>query len=285
MQISDYNWKAKDGVYLFARSWSPEKSGKSTIIILHGMGEHSGRYHEWAEKFVDAGFNVMAMDSRGYGKSGGKRGVSKSYDKYINDIDLIIDKTRALFETNHIYLYGHGMGGNLAINYQLKRRPSLSGIILSAPWLRVSKYYRKARPLVNNFSKVLPRSLPVNGIKPKELTQDANEIKSHNEDPLNHYRISLKLFLEFSEFGLFALRNKHKVNLPVLILHGRKDTITSYRASQEMGRNSSNISVKIFKNCYHALHHELDRSLVFDSILKWLNIPYTQKSEDISVNH
>lgn len=260
----------KDGVYLFGRTWRPDITSDSTIIILHCIGEHSGSYGEWAKNFVASGYNVLAMDSRGYGKSGGRRGGGRSYRQYLNDLDFILKKAGELFNHPAIYLYGHGMGGNLAINYLIQKKKNVKGLILSAPWLRTKKTHKNNRPLLNNLSKVLPSALPVNGIKPAHLTHNRQEVLKCTTDPLNYYKISLKLYDSFSEAGLFALNNKHKINLPVLIIHGKKDPVTSYRASQELSRNASSISIRVFENCFHALHLENENHHIFSFVLSWL---------------
>ena len=130
--------KAKDGIQLFVRENIPPQY-RGIICIVHGFGEHGGRYAHVADFFNKQGYAVLAIDNRGHGKTEGKRGHTPSFDSYLDDIDVFLTETKQRLKDVPMFLYGHSMGGNLTLNYVIRRKPTiLRGLVVTGPWIRLA---------------------------------------------------------------------------------------------------------------------------------------------------
>jgi len=268
----EYSFKTLDRLMLYAQSWSIGNTPKAVIGLIHGIVDHSSRFDYWARMFVKKGFAVMAYDLRGNGKSEGKRGHATSYETLLKDIELFYKETKHLFPHSPIFLYGHSLGGNLAINFAIRKKPKIQGLIVTSPWL---KLYYEPENIAMKFGKILQYILPwfsfSMGISKKELNGDRPIINNFSEDQLLHDKISVKLYLESYKQGLWALKNIYKVNVPFLMMFGKEDKITSYRACEEYVNNTSEkTKLKIWEGCGHNLHNGPGHIKIHESIVRWL---------------
>ena len=215
-----YEWKSLDKKSIFARSWTPSEDGANTILIVHGLGEHSGRYEHWAELFTEKGFNVIAMDLRGHGKSVGKRGHSKSLEKLLDDIDIMFAEAKKLFPESKLILYGQSMGGNLVLNHIIRRNHPVSALIVTSPWLKLTNTPSDLLiSLVSFLQKIIPSFRISTGLNIDDMSHDPEVARNCLSDPLNHNKIPLRLFYEIYDAGLYAFRNVYKINYPFLLMH------------------------------------------------------------------
>jgi len=257
---------------LFVREWIPEKTPTAIILFVHGLGSHSGRLDHWAERFAEKMIGFVAFDQRGHGKSDGKRGHPKNVNKLIEDTKMMVEMLRIEFPDIPVILYGHSMGGNIAINYVISTTKTVDALIATSPWLKLTNPPSKAlvkilKPLV----KIAPGLTISNGLDPKDISRVKNETDKYDKDPLVHGKISIGLFSTIEEAGLNALRNVYKINCPFLLMHGTADNITSHKTSEEYVMNTSNRTrLKLWEGAYHELHHEEQHNEVFDYIIQWL---------------
>ncbi len=262
---------SSDNLKLYCQTWQPESDFSKQIILLHGMGEHSTRYDHWAKRFVNQGFAVFSFDSRGHGKSEGKRGDSPDYEQLMSDIDLFFREVEIKSPKKTTVLYGHSLGGNLAINYVLRRNPKIVGLIATSPWLRLAFEPPKFKLwLARTMFKILPSLTQPSGLVTSDISQDSAEVKKYETDLLVHGKISIRMLLGVFDACEYALQNAHLLEVPTLFLHGSGDKIISYKATEECAQKAKNSTIKIFKNLYHELHHEKEREEVFEQIANWL---------------
>ena len=120
------------------RRRTPNNSPEALICFVHGLGEHSGRYVNWAENFNQENIAFCSFDLRGHGKSSGKRGDVSKYDDLMDDVAVFLENGKARFPDCPQFLYGHSLGGNLAANYVLRFRPDLAGVIVTGPAFRLA---------------------------------------------------------------------------------------------------------------------------------------------------
>ncbi len=271
--FSENHWKTFDGLNLFSQTWYPLDNPRAVIHLIHGLGEHSGRYRSWAEKLAGEGFVIRAFDLRGHGKSEGRRGYSSGYSKMLNDIDSFIELERDSYDSIPSFIYGHSLGGNLALSYAIQKNSKVEGLIVTSPWLELTNPPSKptilAASILSNF---LPRLLAPNGLKPEDLSRDLRIAHAYKNDDLVHDKIGVKLFTQIYEAGIKASMSIYKINIPMLIMHGSNDNITSCRCSRNFVRNSSDKTTFIeWQGGYHELHNDLDRDKVFESIVSWIN--------------
>jgi alpha-beta hydrolase superfamily lysophospholipase len=248
------------------------------IILIHGLGEHINRYNQWAIRFSNTGWAVVGMDLRGHGQSDGKRGTG-SYQAYLNDIDSVFKVVRKKFGHLPLVLYGHSMGGNLALGYEISHKPDISRLIVTSPWLKLSNPPAKwLQFLLKFFVKLYPNFVISNRLDPLHLSRERAVSDAYKRDPLVHNKISISTFLQMQEWASIILKNKHKVNVPLLLLHGSDDKITSWRGASIFARETSeSTKYKLWEACNHELHNELCSEDVFNYISLWLSNVKTVK--------
>ncbi|MEX0986122.1 MAG: lysophospholipase [Bacteroidales bacterium] len=266
------NYTTEDGKKLFLREWLPENEPGAVILYIHGLGSHGGRLDHWAERFVSEQIAFYAFDQRGHGKSDGKRGHPTNISYMINDVRTMTNHIRKLFPGLPIILYGHSLGGAIAINYVISTTYTVDGLIVTSPWLKlVSPPPPLLIRIVSLLQKIVPGITLSNKLDPKDISGDELEVQKYINDPLVHDRISIGLFNSAYEAGYNALRNVYKINCPLLIMHGTGDRITSAKASEGYVMNTSNRTrLKLWKGAFHELHHEPIRDDVFNYIINWL---------------
>lgn len=261
-----------DQTRLHLVSWIPKTTPRAIVMFIHGSGDHVLRYDQWAHFFNEERIGFIGMDLRGHGKSGGKRGHGSLYQIH-KDIGVLVDYIGKTYPEIPQILYGHSMGANLAMSYIVTNKSTISGLISTSPWLRLVK---PPSNMLQGAAKLLTRITPAisfsNRINSRYLTEDEDVVRNYNNDPLVHDKISAHLFCDVLETGVYLLQNRHRFNIPLLIMHGTRDKIASYRASAEFARYTSrNTCFKPWEGGPHELHNDLDKKNVFTNIGNWID--------------
>jgi len=264
---------SNDGLKLFVQSWMPHGRPFAIINYVHGFKDHSDRFAHWARQLNEHGYGVVAFDLRGHGRSEGRRGHAKNFDCYLGDVQNICQASRASFPGIPLVLYGHSLGGNIVTNYLVEAKELPDAAIIASPWFKLafepSAFTRfMARLLRYLFPGIqVKSSLSANG-----LSRDPSVVKSYNEDPLVHNRISPKLFFAIEKNGLKASRSIYKINMPLLVMHGSGDVITACRQTRSFIQNTGVRTVyREWPGAFHELHNDICREEVFTFVLDWLN--------------
>lgn len=273
MFYNKFHINSFDNTSLFVQSWSPKKEAKAILILVHGIGEHSSRYQHWAQQFVDSGFVVLTFDQRGHGLSSGKRGVISSYDDFMSDIDQILLEARQKFPSLPQFLYGHSMGGGEVLNHLIRENANYIGVISTSPWIISQASPPKIIiPIIRFFNYLIPK-LSIKTKFDSGLLSHNKEISSrYDKDELVHNKVSFRLFVSAYDAGYQVLNFNHKINKPLLLLHGSDDEITDSQASEYFAsKNKENCTFKMWKGGFHELHNETFSIEVFYYICKWMN--------------
>lgn len=258
---------------LFAREWLPAAAPRAVVCLVHGLGEHSGRYGLVAEALTAAGFALNAFDLPGHGRSPGQRGHVRSYEACLADIQGLLDEAARRMPGKPLFLYGQSLGGNLALNFVLRRRPQLAGVIATAPLLRLAFEPPRAKVLLAKaMGRVWPSFSNVCGCDAAALTRDPEVVRAYVDDPLAHDLISAGLFVQMTRGGLWALEHASELSVPALVMHGSADQLTSADASRQFAeRAGRGCALRIWEGAWHELHHEPEREAVFAHLVAWLN--------------
>ena len=267
-----YTISASDGINLFVRDYSVKDSNKA-ILLIHGLGEHSGRYSNIIQDFNDKNISVFTVDIRGHGKSEGKRGHSPFYEQLISDIQYFIRHVTNKNSNKQYFLYGHSMGGNLVINYSLQNDEKINGIIATSPCIKPAIKPPKIKLLMAKlFQKLIPSLTLNNGLDINGISRNLQVVEDYLNDPLNHDQISVQLGLDIISSGIYALENSRNISVPMLVFHGEKDRLTSYNSSKELVDNSgSNVKFIGFEDAYHEIHNEPEKEELLKNIFDWIN--------------
>lgn len=269
----NFTLTAKDGKSLYGGEWLVENP-KAAICLVHGLGEHIGRYEHVAE-FLNANqISFFTTDLRGHGQSEGKRGHTPSHDMLLDDVEELLMYARAEYNDLPLFLYGHSLGGNIVTNYVLKKNTNeLAGAIISSPWLQLAFEPPSFQiKLAKFFSGIFPALTQPNGLDVAHLTNDEVVNQAYANDPLNHNKISTRLFTEAYHEGLWTLENTRKNKIPLLIYHGSEDQITSPEASKLFAeRIGEQASYHQWKGIKHEPHNDVKKEEVLEMILAWVS--------------
>ncbi|WP_340201966.1 alpha/beta hydrolase [Ascidiimonas sp. W6] len=243
------------------------------IILVHGMGEHAGRYADFVvPSLVKNGAAVIDFDQVGHGKSGGKRGHCSSYEVLLESLHLVIQKGKELYKEKPVFVYGQSMGGNVSLNYTLRKTPELSGVIASSPFLRLAFQPPAWKMTLGKLLlKILPAvTLPMD-LDTNALSKDPKEVKKYEQDPLVHNKISPNFSFPIIEAGEWAIQNSQKLLVPALVMHGTADRIIDHKGSIAFAKNNDLVSLKLFEGGFHELHNDLEKEEVLLFVTDWVN--------------
>ena len=266
-------WLSNDGVELYAQKWDPDSDPKALICLVHGLGEHSGRYRHWAEKLNEAGYALLAFDLRGHGKSGGPRGDTPSFDHFADDLSILLTTGEELYPGLPRFLYGHSLGGLITLYYLIQRQPSLKGSIVTSPGLRTMVDRQKFKiAAARILGTLIPKASIPNGLDLDGLCRDEQVVKDYIADPLVHDRVSLRLGKKMFEAITYVFGRAADIKTPLLLMHGNDDWITFPEGSEEIAESlTCDKELKICEGCYHELHNEPNQDEIFQIIKEWLD--------------
>jgi len=274
MNSFELSWKSKDGLDLFGRVWEPgERKPKAVICHVHGLGEHSGRYVHVAQAFTKAGYAMLSFDLRGHGRSGGERGHILSMDDYLQDIDSLFEQARSRYLSLPMFLYGHSIGAVQALNYCLRRKSNLKGVIATGPSLHTSVEYQKIKVIMAKaLGALFPTVTIPSGLKPGDLSRDPAVVKAYINDPLVHDRASLGFGKNMLEANRWTLDHAAEFSLPLLLIHGKEDKIAFPSSSIEFAAPlKENCTLMLWDGLYHEVHNEPEKTEVLDAMTIWMD--------------
>ena len=248
------------------------------VIMVHGLGEHSGRYRAVAEQLARCGWASLIADLPGHGMSPGRRGHAPSYLGLLQDIDAMRLTMQRLYPTTPQVLLGHSMGGNLAVNYVLRQGEldasleKLAGLVLSGPMFLPTNPPNRTQIFAAWLTGFLVPWFTVRTpVDTGRLTNNPDTVKLIREDPLMHGRISIYLATQLLAQGRFALDHAASVDVPTLLMHGEDDPITSFRASESFAiRAGEQVKFVAFPSMLHEIFHETNSEVVFQTLCQWL---------------
>jgi len=273
MKMFESGWESKDGIKFYMRGWEPDKKPKAVVCLVHGLGEHVGRYVHVGEAFSKAGYVLTGFDLRGHGKSGGPRGHVPSFETLMQDIDRFLKETETRYPNLPRFLYGHSLGGILILNYALRRRPDVVGVISTAAGLRTALEEQKFKVLMARIlGTLMPTVMLASGLDPKTLSRDPKVVQAYIDDPLNHDRMTLGFGKTMLSVLPWTFEHAHEFPVPLLIMHGGKDMLGYPKGSQDFAsRVPKNCTLKIWDGLYHEIHNEPEKAEVLKTMVEWMD--------------
>jgi alpha-beta hydrolase superfamily lysophospholipase len=267
----DFNIKLKNGQILRGTIKSPGEDTRAIIVMVHGLGEHINRYLHWASLFNKEKIGFAGVDLPGHGRSDGRRGHIKSFNLLGEMIDILLDSCRKTFPGIPLYLYGHSLGGGIVLDYLIRKKPRIKGAIVTSPWLLLSYQPPKSKLLLASAMRyIMPALVQPSGLISDHISHDRAVVEAYNGDPLVHDKISVSLFNGAMKAAEHSLKHAGELKVPVLLVHGSDDMISSPEGSREFAAETSLAELKIFDGGYHELHNEPFKDEVFDLIYKWI---------------
>ncbi len=273
MKHTELGWKALDGLNIFAQTWEPDSSPKAVICLVHGLGEHSGRYAHMAETLNQGGYAVIASDLRGHGKTEGKRGHSPSFNAFMDDMAILMGEYAQRYAGLPCFLWGHSLGGVLVANYVLRRKPKLTGVVITSPGLKTSISDQKMKIQFAKIAGVfMPEMSMPTGLDAKLISRDPAVVERYVNDPLVHGTATLAMAKYTIEAIPWAYAHASEWDLPVLIMHGDADAIAFVSGSEEFASKiAQDCTLKIWSGLWHETHNEPEKEQVLAYALGWLD--------------
>ena len=264
---------SEDGLALFCRSWFPAEPVVASVLLIHGLGEHSGRYQHVAEFFLQSGFAVFAIDLRGHGHSDGQRGHVDQYQEYLTDVKTLIDYVRQQTPGLPRFLVGHSLGGLIVLTYALTYSDDITAVIASAPAVRNRIQIPVWKATFNNIIATIGPTLSFsNEINPELLSHDQAVVQAYQDDPLVHDQVTPRWFAEYTAAAEWTLEEANTLAVPALILQGGDDMIVDPTGSQEFfDRIGLEDKYYIqYEGLYHEIFNEPGYSGVLGDVEAWL---------------
>lgn len=263
-----------DNIQLYLTGWLVEDA-RAAVLLVHGVGEHSGRYSHVISALNVRGYSVFAYDQRGHGKSGGQRAWFEAPDTLPNDLyrvrEAISDDAFGL----PLYLYGHSMGALVALAHALDNQEAFAGVILSGSPFTYDTQVSSAVVAVSTvLARVVPRVPTVELVNPNDLSRDRAVVKRYSDDPLNfHGRVPVRSGTNLLELLRRTRPRLHELVLPMLLLHGEADTVCPPSGSQLIHDQAAGTdkTLMLYPGLFHEVHNEPEQVTVIRDILAWLD--------------
>lgn len=269
------NFIAHDGNSLAVLDWTLPKGvhPRGLVLIVHGLGEHAGRYTHVAERLNSWGFAVRSYDQHGHGESSGQPGALPTDTQLLDDLADLLDDTRRHTDPRiPLILFGHSLGGLVAARLVSLNMRKVEGLVLSSPALDAGM-----NPLQKLLVSVLPKIVPNlrvgNGLDPQYLSHEAQVVDAYRNDRLVHDRISARLARFIADAGPATLAAAGQWRVPTLLLYAGQDRLVNPAGSRQFAAEAPPGVVEAvpFEALYHEIFNETDREAVFTRLKAWLD--------------
>jgi alpha-beta hydrolase superfamily lysophospholipase len=263
-----------DGLRLHYRAWETAAS-RASLVLVHGLFEHSRRYQEFGEAMAGYGFSTYAMDLRGHGRSDGRRGHVRRFEILLQDLDRFRQEVEGLAPVGQpLFLVGHSQGGLIALRYLQEYRSTFAGAVITAPWLGTAVHLPQWMVVVANvLDRVLPAFPFPYHIDADLLSHDPERVSDYRDDPEIHSTITPRMFTEVSAAIHLAFQRGDRLDVPVHLLLAGDDRIVDTDRSLAFARSlpSDRVTAEVVEGAYHEVLQERERAVLVRRIRDWLD--------------
>ena len=263
--------ESADGTRLAYRTW-PVSGANITFAVVHGLGEHSGRYERFARGMAKHGMEVYALDLRGHGQSAGQRGHVDSWSQWVDDAASFIGHVEGK-AANEVVPLGHSFGGAVLLSTVLAGRlPRSRRFVVSSPALIAKVAVPGWKISLGNFtSGIAPRLSLSNEVDPKAVSRIPEVVEAYRSDPLVHSKISSRTFTEWQKATKDILARAEEIKQPFLIVAGADDQLIDPQGSEALHAKAAKLSeLHILSGRYHEPFNDLGDEEVYRLIADWL---------------
>lgn len=264
--------KSADGTKLAYRAW-PKAGADITFAVVHGLGEHSGRYARFAEGMAKHGMSTFALDLRGHGESEGQRGHVDSWSQWIDDVSAFVSHVEHLVRAEVVPL-GHSFGGAALLSTVLAgKAPTIKRFAVSSPALKLRLQAPAWKTAVAPFaSKIVPRLAMDNEVDPGTVSRIPEVVAAYRDDPLVHSRITSRMYTEWQKATEDILGRAGQIKIPFLILAGTADPLIDPEGSRRLHELVPSLSeLHLLEGRYHEPFNDLGSDEVFQVVADWVH--------------
>ena len=274
MQHTEGKFTARDSLELYHQAWLPDGEPKAAFVVVHGYGEHSGRYVNPVNYFVPRGLAFYAYDLRGHGKSPGPRGHIVHFDEYLADTHAFLKLVRELNPGRRMFLLGHSLGG-LIVSAYVENYPTddLSGLIMSSAFLGFRMQVPAVKAAMGRvMSSLMPALTMKNDLSAALLSHDPAVVAAYDADPLNHHVGTARFLTEVTTAQARTLERAGEVRLPLLVMYAGDDQIADPECSRVFFERAASADKTLhgYDGYYHEIFNETNKEVVFKDWECWL---------------
>jgi alpha-beta hydrolase superfamily lysophospholipase len=269
-----------NGERLLLQAWLPvgpdpeaPPAPSAVIAVVHGYGDHGGRYTWLGEDMAARGYSVYAYDLRGHGLSSGRRGQVGRFDDYLDDTAVFLDEVRRQQPGAPLFLLGHSLGGLICARFAEERAPDVTGLILSSPFLQLAEAVPPSRVAAAKLmAKVWPSRDIGNTVRAAQLSHDQGVVDTYVTDPLVHHVAPARWAAALLTAQDAAMAGASRISLPLLVLYGTEDQVVDVAFIEALyGRVSSqDKTIERYPGYYHECFNETGREQVYQDLAAWL---------------
>ncbi len=261
------------GSQLYYQRWFPDEPPVGILALVHGLGGHSKLFNNGVRCLLPQGYGIYALDLRGHGRSPGQRGHIQHWSELREDLHAFLGFIQAQESVERCFLWGHSLGGTIALDYALHYPTHLQGLILSAPALGQIAVPSWKMMIGQALSQVWPRFNLKVGLEHSASSRDAVALANLETDPLRHEYGTARLAAEFFRTVRWIKHNSDRLQIPLLLLQGGADRVTPPQSSQALFEQvqSKDKTYRGYPESYHDLYADLDYMEVISDLVDWLH--------------
>ena len=278
----------RDGFKLFEQHWYPLGDAIGSVVLVHGIAEHSNRYEHVARFLNERGYAVFAYDHQGHGQSEGRPIYIDSFDVYSTDLGQMALRVRQLAPTRPLYVLGHSMGGLILAYWLVTSMPKIDGALFSGAALKAGD---DVKPIEMKIAPVLSRLLPkleVTKLSSDSISRDPEVVRTYDNDPMV-YRggIPARTGAEMLRAISVVTDDAMRLEYPMLVMHGTADKITNIEGSMQFHArvSSAEKTLKLYDGLYHEILNEPEKETVLNDIGTWLDAQVAKRSTTKKSHH
>ena len=273
MNHSEGSFKGVRNADIYYQSWLPDGDVIAVLIIVHGLGEHSGRYMNFVNHFVPLGYAVYGFDHIGHGRSEGKREGIRRFTDYTETLTRYYKKVTESRNGKPIFLVGHSMGGLIVSHYLLEHQAGFNGAIISVPLVKVSDTISKTTIFIGKLLSVVAPQLGLLSLDVNAISRDPDVVKKYVDDPLVfHGKTPARLAAELLKAMLHVTAQAEKITLPFIVVQGGADRLVDPGGAQMLydRAGSADKTIKIYDGLYHEVFNEPEHPQVLKDVETWI---------------
>lgn len=267
------SFKGLRNANLYYQAWLPEEEVKAVLLVVHGLGEHCGRYMNVVNHFIPLGYAVYGFDHIGHGQSEGMREVVERFTDYTDTLTVYCEMVKGWQIGKPIFLLGHSMGGLIASYYLLDDQASFRGAVISAPAVKVSDSTSQATMIMGKILSALAPKMGLLALDANDISRDPKVVEAYVNDPLVfHGRTPARLAAELLKAMLRVTAEVDKISLPFIVVQGSEDKLVDPGGAQMLydRASSADKTIRIYDGLYHEVFNEPERAHVLKDVETWL---------------
>jgi acylglycerol lipase len=277
----DGSFATTEGARIYHQSWLPDSDPKATVVLSHGLGEHSGRYSNVVGHLTSCGFAVYGLDHIGHGQSEGTRVYARQFSDYTDVFASYVDQVRSIYPDAPQFLYAHSVGALIATLYLLGHDADLSGVVFSGPCVQVPANIPGTTVfLAKVLSRIVPK-LGISAVDASGISRDPAQVQAYIDDPLVYNgKTTARLACEMLKAMARVPIEAGNITLPALIVQGGEDRVVDPCGAQMLHSTlgSPDKTLTIYDGLYHEIHNEPEHPQVLADISAWLDAHLQNKA-------